>query len=375
MPVKRIDHGELKLDAKRTAQGFLRCDAAIARTGVQIYALPGGQERREYRPPDEVFHADALASAALAPMTLGHPPVPVTAANVRQYQVGVVGPEAKADGKLVRTSALVMDAEAISAAETGRAAQLSCGYECELDHTPGVSPDGERYDAVQRGIRINHVALVQAGRAGPQVRLRLDSKDNAVQDDLPADHREDGGRTMKIKINGVEVEVPDTAGQLIEQKIKADSDALAAATAEVEKQKARADSAEAAKVKAEKERADAEDPKRLDAIVAARVELVTKARSVLGKDAKTDGMDAAAIKREVLAKLFPEMKLDGKSADYVDAAFDYAMADHEKKNPAARAVAGVLDPTHKADEAPADPRIAFMRGELERARKMGQSPA
>jgi hypothetical protein len=35
--------------------------------------------------------------------------------------------------------------------------------------TPGVSPQGEKYDGVMRDIVGNHVALVKEGRAGADV--------------------------------------------------------------------------------------------------------------------------------------------------------------------------------------------------------------
>jgi hypothetical protein len=51
--------------------------------------------------------------------------------------------------------------------------ELSIGYRCLYDLTPGVY-NGQQYDAVQREIRGNHLALVEEGRAGPEVAV-LDS--------------------------------------------------------------------------------------------------------------------------------------------------------------------------------------------------------
>ena len=39
-----------------------------------------------------------------------------------------------------------------------------------------------------------------------------------------------------------------------------------------------------------------------------------------------DGMSNDEIKRAVIAKAYPDMKLDGKSADYVEALFDMSKA-------------------------------------------------
>src|SRR5690606_10908963 len=57
--------------------------------------------------------------------------------------------------------------------------ELSCGYEVTFDETPGVSPEGERYDAIQTSIKPNHLALVFRGRAG-NARLNLDAADEAA---------------------------------------------------------------------------------------------------------------------------------------------------------------------------------------------------
>lgn len=53
--------------------------------------------------------------------------------------------------------------------------ELSMGYQCTYELTPGIW-QGQRYDAVQRDLVGNHVALVQNGRMGHDVRV-MDSKD------------------------------------------------------------------------------------------------------------------------------------------------------------------------------------------------------
>lgn len=53
--------------------------------------------------------------------------------------------------------------------------ELSMGYQCTYDLTPGIWK-GQKYDAVQRDLVGNHVALVQNGRMGHDVRV-MDSKD------------------------------------------------------------------------------------------------------------------------------------------------------------------------------------------------------
>lgn len=54
--------------------------------------------------------------------------------------------------------------------------ELSLGYNLDLDETPGEW-NGQHYDAIQRNIVVNHLALVQEARAGDQARLNIDSRD------------------------------------------------------------------------------------------------------------------------------------------------------------------------------------------------------
>ena len=178
--VRRWDSGTVG-KVERTDQGYLRCDAKITKTGVFAYRQPGGTVRRELRLPEEVFDDSALRSFGLSPLTNGHPPVMLNARNTARYQVGSVV-EPKQDGDHVSAYVQITDSDAIEAAEAGRR-QLSCGYTCNLERRSGVThgiegvPDGLHFDAIQRDIRGNHVAMVDAARAGSTVQLRLDQAD------------------------------------------------------------------------------------------------------------------------------------------------------------------------------------------------------
>lgn len=59
--------------------------------------------------------------------------------------------------------------EGIEAIESGKQRELSCGYRYAAEMTPGTSPEGEKYDGRMTQIIANHIALVEAGRAGPDV--------------------------------------------------------------------------------------------------------------------------------------------------------------------------------------------------------------
>lgn len=170
------------LDASVTARicqdGSLVAEVPCARVGIQTY-LPGetsppdgftGDRVRVYRPAEEVFKRDSLASYAAAPVTVNHPTEMVDAGNWKQHGVGEINGDVVRDGERVRVPVIVRDAAAVRKAQTTHK-QLSMGYTCTLDWTAGSTPEGEAYDAVQRDIRINHIALVPVARGGPELRI------------------------------------------------------------------------------------------------------------------------------------------------------------------------------------------------------------
>lgn len=319
----RYDVGSLK-PPKRMPNGWLRVDGLLTRTGIFTYRNADGTERRELRIPGEVFKGDSLASFALVPVTNDHPPELLTAENTKKYSVGSVGESIRRDGEYVAASMLVTDAETIAAMDAGKR-QLSCGYACDLDFTPGTV-DGERYDAIQRNIRGNHVALVDVARAGAGASVRLDSGSAVMVSFTPTKENP----TMKtIKIDGVSYEVSPQVAEAYEKVERAHAEKLDAAEKTAKEAKASADRMTAerddAKTKlaaSEAARADALDPKKTAERVASRVKLETEAKKHLGADFKCDALDDGAVKLAVITKIVPTFDPKGKSAEYIAARFD-----------------------------------------------------
>lgn len=170
----------LTIDRKhRTGDGYLRVHAKAARSGVQDYLgrevdpegrhFAADQVVKVYRPADEVFAKASIASFIGKPITDDHPAVPVTAANWRDHSRGVIGGAAK-DGEWLGFDLALMDAATISKVDAGKC-ELSGGYACDLSIEDGTTPAGEAYQAVQRNIRGNHVAIVDRARAGSKARI------------------------------------------------------------------------------------------------------------------------------------------------------------------------------------------------------------
>lgn len=343
MSVRRVDRGELKKPV-RAANGWLKVDAFITRTGVFNYVNPDGTIRREARKPEHVFDAESLASFSMVPVTDEHPPTFLDSENTWGYQRGHLGEAVVQAEDKVSAPLMITDSNLARKVERGDARELSCGYTCDLVEEKGKL-DGEEYDFVQTNIRGNHVAVVPQGRAGSTVRIHMDAADavmlapGSAGDPIPPPNSEERPMAnVKFRHDSIEYEAPEQVAQVVaklDEKVqKSDAEAkrvAAEAKAKMDAQQAKIDALEADLAKEKKARADAEDPARMDALVKARAELMGIAQAALGKDFKLDGLSEKEIKLAVLEKERPDFKFDEKSDDYVQAAFDMAAVKLSKK--------------------------------------------
>ena len=129
--------------ATKTAEGFIRDSPIVGRAGILKYKNADGTDRFEYRPPDEAFRADSLASLLGRPIKIGHKAM-VSAGNAKSISpVGTVLSAGRQDGNNIRADVIIYNLDTDNR-------ELSCGYSLELDETPGTTPDGQHYDATIR---------------------------------------------------------------------------------------------------------------------------------------------------------------------------------------------------------------------------------
>jgi hypothetical protein len=309
MPKSRFDYHQLTL---KTDEGFLIDSPIVARTGILTYLNQDGSIRRELRRPEEVFKADSLNSFRGKPITVDHPKGKVSSRDVAKHSVGTILVSGRQDGDFVRTDIVIHQPERI-----GDRRELSVGYDVDLDETPGEW-NGERYDAEQTNIRVNHLSVVKKGRAGAKARLNLDS-------DEVIDIEKDEIVMPKIRLdNGIEYEASAEVihalevanGKVKETQIKLDAATLQVTNVTVEKDKLQA---------------------RVDALPA-EIEAATKkaaeglkARSDLETTAGRFKVDCAnktddEIKTAVIKSFNKDFDPAGKSADYIQASFDIAVS-------------------------------------------------
>jgi hypothetical protein len=322
----RIDRGTLR-KPQTLPGGRLRVDAYLTRAGVFEYRNPDGSLRKEYRPPAEVARLDSLATLAGAPVTDDHPSEgEVTDETAERLTRGSVLDTPRMDGDYVAASMVLTSKSAIAKVKAGKQ-ELSCGYSVDIDETPGITPDGQRYDAVQRNIQYNHVALVAVGRAGPQARIRMDA---AVMIDPNTPDR----GTMDFEKKYLE-QVAETA----REKARADK-----AEADLKAEKTRADTAEGKAAAAEAAAKTAEQARNdaaagMDERVRARVELEQVAKSA-GVDV-VKGMSDRAVKVALIKKVDRVDVADTATDAYVDGFYasastrlDAARSNVDKSRPA-----------------------------------------
>jgi len=155
---------------------FLVADNPISREGVFDYS--GGQIGADdknriykvYRPADELAAPDTLDSFRLMPIIddhtmLGEDFTPAEDVGVH----GVIGENVRVTDGVMTANLKIFSSSLAQKIKSGKT-ELSCGYRCVYDFTPGEW-SGQKYDAVQRQIRGNHLALVDEGRMGPQVAI------------------------------------------------------------------------------------------------------------------------------------------------------------------------------------------------------------
>lgn len=125
-----------------------------------------------YRPAEELLSDETINSFKLLPIVDDHTMLGTEPGMMPAEEKGVHGTSGSdvygKDGKLYGD--LKIYSETLKDEIEAGKKELSMGYFCDYELTPGTF-DGRHYDAVQRNIRGNHIALVEEGRMGSDVRV------------------------------------------------------------------------------------------------------------------------------------------------------------------------------------------------------------
>ena len=397
-------------------QGFLHDTPIVTSTGIFEYGLPDGGVRRELRLPEHVFDKQSLASYAGKPVIITHDAGAIDKNNVMKEIVGTIISEGFRDGEDVRCKVVIHDIDKVKRTPYR---ELSLGYNLDLIEEPGEW-NGEKYDAIQTNIRINHLAIVDKARAGEQSHLNLDGKKvelddrkapkggrrkmkNATRNDSVAMTPEElveainayksskGGGSEEgaaagdgIGKEGGAVETPASpvgetpaAPSVEEPKApepeKEDGggkDRLICALEEllsVLKGGAEAPLAETTDAadgegcgpEEKEDNTDSSDDKSGSMNADAADDIFRQRLSIcrMGDKLHMDGLEDKSImdgKKAIIAKVFPDMRLDGKNTAYIDAMYDLAVNEAGKRkdvNYQRRQMTGGSAPQQRADSA------------------------
>ena len=132
-----------------------------------------------YRPAEELGSADAIESFRTVPVISDHTMLgAVDLGLTPAAKKGVGGTtgdlvEFDAASGILYSNIKIFDEGLAGEINAGKK-ELSCGYRCAYDFTPGEF-NGQKYDVVQRRMRGNHVAVVKKGRMGSDIAV-LDSQ-------------------------------------------------------------------------------------------------------------------------------------------------------------------------------------------------------
>ncbi|MGO2858843.1 MAG: DUF2213 domain-containing protein [Lactiplantibacillus plantarum] len=343
--VTRYDTAPIGKIVEDASTGFLHVnDVPIARVGVFPYQKADGSIEMEAKLPQDLLADETIQSANNKAITDNHPSELVTAGNYTKYGKGITADNAHTDGNRVRVDMTITDPTLIKEIKDGKQ-ELSIGFITEVVPQSG-NYQGMQYDSMQRNIQINHVAVVDRGRAGHSVRITGDSA--IMTDDDPKGGKQ-SMETTKVMLDGANITVAtedaDTATQA-NSSLASLKTQLAAAQAKVKDLQAQiekangsasdnkkaADSAQAkadaldATVKDLQSKLDNFKGDSIDKLAEARVALIKQATPFVGDSFDFNGKTDKDIKVAAIKAKNDSFDEKEKSDDYINAFYDSMLA-------------------------------------------------
>ncbi|MCI3027696.1 DUF2213 domain-containing protein [Desemzia sp. C1] len=338
MKVQRFDKAYIK-DFSETSEGYLTVKAPITRPGVFPYLRSDGGVEMEAKLPEELFSEKTIRSANAKPVTDDHPTELVTVSNHNKYAKGMTHTDASIDDDKLCISFTITDSDLISKVRNGKR-ELSIGFMADVSQEQGEY-NGMTYDSVQRNMEINHLAVVDKGRAGSEVSIRGDSQAFMIDHD-DIDNQKGGTRAMtKLLIDSKEFEVDSVVKARIDT-LEAQLTAEKAKSSNVDTITGERDALQT-QLTAKEQELEASKAKELtgdafDTAVNDRIELMNKAKSLVGDSFDFKGKSDRQIKEAAIKTLNDSIDLTGKSEDYVNAFYDSLTTVVESKGYTAGAV-------------------------------------
>lgn len=187
-----------------------------------------------FRPASEVFKPVSMDSIKLIPLTDGHPPKNLTAADIQKYAIGWTGEQVTRIGNKLAVNFKITDskiAQAVADAKrAGRRVQFSIGAKARPERIAGEF-NGQSYQVSLHDIVYNHLALLlyeQGRHPGTDLLDSLNDSTTAedwlfLMDGLMTATDSDittEGKTVKKRLpNGFDIEVVDAEASYLDNHL------------------------------------------------------------------------------------------------------------------------------------------------------------
>lgn len=138
--------------------------------GSEIGAPEPSKIYRVYRPEEELSKEETIESFELMPLLDDH--TFLGNEGESPEKVGVQGAISNIhyEAPYLKADIMVYSNFLKNQIQAGKV-ELSPSYRCKYVFEEGTTPEGEQYDAIQTNLVGNHLALVDQGRTGPDVRV------------------------------------------------------------------------------------------------------------------------------------------------------------------------------------------------------------
>lgn len=302
-----------------TEEGFLNVTGYISEADKVMEYWDWYGVTREIIPLQELEKCKEQANGLI--FTNSHPWDFVDANNATEYTKGFVTEVIGIESGKLKVNMKIIDSATINDIRSNRKKDFSIGYLCDLEEERGVTAGGENYDYKQINLHLNHVALVESGRAGEEVGVisyNEKNKDVSFQKGLYKKNSFEGG-IMKVKYNGKEMD----ASELLAEISVRDNE-LSLKKNESDTKDGRIAALEAEKKDLE-EKVNGIDSK-IENAVNAKLNAMQEVSKFLPDEKQEDLMKLNSIdlKKKVINAAFEGMDLEGKSEAYIDGLYQGA---------------------------------------------------
>lgn len=308
-----------------TPEGFLDLTGYISEADKVMEYINWWDESisKEVIPLSELENVTSQAKGLI--LTDGHPWCFLDAKNAKEHIRGFVTEVHGIEDKKLKVNLRIIDMELINDIRSGKKTEFSIGYSCDMLEEPGTTENGEIYNSKQTNILLNHVALVENGRAGEEVGVitlnSIETKNISSEKGLYKINKKDVEVNMAtVKYNGKEY---DENGLLVELSVR--DKELTTKTNENDTLKGQIAALEQTNRELT-EKVNGFD-NILETTVSERLNQISEVSELTGETTENlVKLNSVDLKKKVINTAFENINLENKSEGYIDGMYAGAVA-------------------------------------------------